>query len=73
MRDTKLITTHPCSGISALREGQEAQVGPHLVVLQLVTWKVSSLRPQMKCQTCHKVWWATANPPTRCVAARANA
>ena len=49
-----------------LCEGQEFHLMGHRGVLKLERWKVSALRPRMKCTLCAKAVWATSGFSQRC-------
>ena len=73
VRDAKFIVTHGCKGLECAEVGTEKTLGPHRVLVRMEKWKVSSMRPQMQCRLCEKVWWATSKTPTVCIPAATTA
>ena len=67
VKDAKFIVTYRCKGQECADVGSERVLGPHCALIRMEKWKVSSMRPQMKCRLCEKVWWATSKAPTVCV------
>ena len=67
-RDAKWIFGKECLSKDCVPfcEGQEFHLMGHKGTLVLERWKVSALRPRMKCRLCSKAVWATAGFSMRC-------